>query len=83
MIRCLFAVKSEFEKFKLNRECQINVAPQYASVPLAILSEMTYATSYLSESEIVHVIKFLEMLIENLHNLLTARFQIGQQEMSL
>ncbi|MGB3610675.1 MAG: HipA family kinase [Cellvibrio sp.] len=83
MIRCLFAVKSEFEKFKLNRECQINVIPQYATVPLAILSEMTYATSYLSELEIVQVIKFLEMRIEHLHNLLTSRFQIGQHEMSL
>lgn len=54
-----------------------------APVPLAILSEMTYATLYLSESEIVSVIKFLEMRLDSLHSLLTSRFQIGQQEMAL
>lgn len=81
LIRCLYSLKSEFEKHKLKRDVQLNIAPLYSEIPFALLSEMTYATSYLEESVVIDIINFLNARISLLDKLMSSRLSINQMEM--
>ena len=83
IIKVLYAVKSEFEKFKLNREVQTTVISQYQNIPYSFLTEKTYAGSYLDENEILSVIEFLENRVNFLNGLFEKRLCLQQQVMTL
>ncbi|MGI2030246.1 HipA family kinase [Endozoicomonas acroporae] len=81
IVDVLFAVKTEFEKFKLNREVQSTITPQYPALPYSLISEKTYGTSYLSADEVIHVVNLLEQRSKHLNSLFKNRLRIQQQEL--
>ena len=83
LVECICAIKSEFERFKLNRAVQSEAIPQYVDLPLAILSEKTYASSYLDEGDVLAVIDFLKMRVNSLGRLFSKRLNLSQQEMAI
>ncbi|MCK4843199.1 MAG: hypothetical protein KAT04_15165 [Methylococcales bacterium] len=83
IIDIIYTVKSEFEKFKLSRDVQTSIIPPYNELPFSILSEKTYASSYLSDEEVLSVISFLENRVQYLDTLFRKRLRLQQQEMAL
>lgn len=83
IIDVLFSVKTEFEKFKLNREVQSTITPQYAELPYSLISEKTYGTSYLAADEVVRIVNLLEQRSKNLNNLFKQRLRIKQQGLAI
>ncbi|GAB3112563.1 hypothetical protein G8770_19235 [Aestuariicella hydrocarbonica] len=83
IIRVIYTLKSEFEKHKLNRDIDIGITPQYKDFPFALISEKTYASSYLPQEQIVKVIEFLEKRSKHIKMLMSRRLGVQQQEMAL
>lgn len=83
IVTTIYAVQSEFEKYKINRDVQNTIIPQYKALPCSLLSEKTYASSYLNEPEIISVIDFLENRLDNLNNLFEDRLCIRQKKIAL
>jgi len=83
LVDCIYAVKSEFEKYKLNRVIQTEVIPQYVDLPMAVISDKTHAGSYLEEADILSVINFLEMRVNSLGRLFSKRLKLAQQDMAI
>ncbi|MGK0376782.1 MAG: hypothetical protein ACJA1Z_000586 [Patiriisocius sp.] len=81
IVNVIYAVQSEFEKYRVNREVQSSILPQYKDLPLSILSDKTFASSYLTDKEILSVITFLEKRVDNLGTFFTQRLQLQQQEL--
>ena len=81
IVDVIYAVQSEFEKYRINREVQSSILPQYKDLPLSILSDKTFASSYLTDEEIIGVITFLDKRVENLSTFFTQRLQLQQQEL--
>lgn len=83
IVDVIYSVKSEFEKYKVNRQVQTSLIPQYQELPFSILSEKTYAGSYLRDDEVLRVIDFLENRASLLHDLFSKRLKLQQQEMAI
>ncbi|MFC4653541.1 HipA family kinase [Rheinheimera marina] len=83
IVDAIYSKKSEFEKYKLLRIVQSTITPPYATLPLSLVSEKTYAGSYLSEEEILQVIDFLENRTNVLEKLFSNRLRLKQQEMAI
>ncbi|HHQ4518639.1 TPA: HipA family kinase [Aeromonas veronii] len=83
IIDSFYKPKSEFEKYKINRDAQSNITPQYSNIPFTLISEKTYGTSYLSDEDVVAVIDFLEERSCMLNTLLEQRLCLQQQELAL
>ncbi len=83
IVDVIFSVKSEFDKYKLNREVKTALLPQYNEVPFSIISEKTYAGSYLTDNEVLTVINFLEHRANLLDGLFSKRLKLQQQEMAV
>jgi hypothetical protein len=81
IVDVIYAVQSEFEKYRINRDVQSSILPQYKDLPLSILSDKTFASLYLSDKEIIGVITFLDKRVENLSTFFTQRLQLQQQEL--
>lgn len=79
----LYTTKSEFEKYKVNREVQSTIIPLYSKIQLSLLSEKTYATSYLKSDEVLFVINFLEERTRKINTLFEARLQLKQQGLAI
>jgi hypothetical protein len=83
IVRVIFAAQSEFEKYKTNRNVQTEIIPHYKTLPCALLSEKTFASSYLNETEILSVIEFLSKRLDNIEMLFEDRLCFRQKKMSL
>lgn len=83
IVDAIYSVKSEFDKYKLNREVKTTLIPQYNEVPFSIISEKTYAGSYLTDNEVLSVINFLEHRATLLDSLFSKRLKLQQQEMAV
>ncbi|MEP3349511.1 MAG: HipA family kinase [Marinomonas sp.] len=83
IVEMFFTGKSEFEKYKTNREAQSTITPLYPEIPLSLLSEKTYATSYLKSDEVVSVINFLEERSKKLNALFEKRLDLKQQGLAI
>lgn len=83
IVDAIYSLKSEFEKYKINRQVQTSLLPQYQELPFSILSEKTYAGSYLSDEKVLRVINFLESRASLLHELFSKRLKQQQQEMAI
>lgn len=83
IVRVIYTIKSEFEKHKLNRDIELGITPQYKDFPLSLVSEKTYASSYLPQEQIIKVIQFLENRSEQIKILMSKRLGLQQQEMVL
>ncbi|MGK0255189.1 MAG: hypothetical protein ACI9OE_002712 [Mariniflexile sp.] len=81
IVDVIYAVQSEFDKYRINREVQSSILPQYENLPLSILSDKTFASLYLADEEILSVITFLEKRIENLGVFFKKRLKLKQQEL--
>lgn len=72
-----YAKKSEFERYKISKSCKENTTAQYSKVPLPLLSEKAYASSYITESaDILSIINFLTERIHNLSELVSHRLNL-------
>ncbi len=78
-----YSAKSEFEKFKTNKDAQSNIMPLYYGLPLSVLSEKTFGTSYLNIEEVLSVINFLEERSTKLKILFERRLRLKQQELAI
>ncbi|WP_334036540.1 HipA family kinase [Alteromonas macleodii] len=83
MLDQLASSLTEFEKYRSNRISQIDITPSYAGLPFSLISEKTLGGLYLSDDEVVGVIKFLEERLNSLKNLITLRWGFKQQELVL
>lgn len=83
IIRFICALKSEFEKHKISRDIDVGIARKYKEFPFSLISEKTYASSYLPQEQIIKVIEFLEKRSEHIKILMNRRLGIQQQEMAL
>ena len=83
IVETLYTLKSEFEKYKVNREAQSTITPLYSEIPLSLLSEKTYATSYLKADEVVLVVNFLEERSKKLNTLFEKRLDLKQQGLAI
>lgn len=83
IIRVIYSLKSEFEKHKINRDVDIGITPLYKNFPFSLISEKTYASSYLPEEQITKVIEFLENRSGHIKILMNRRLGIRQQEIAL
>lgn len=83
IVRVIYSMRSEFEKHRLNRDVDLGITPQYRNFPFHLISEKTYASSYLPQDQIIKVIKFLENRSAHIKLLLGRRLGIKQQEMAL
>jgi hypothetical protein len=83
IVKAIHSVKSEFDKYRLSRDVELDLIPQYKELSLSLLSAKTYASSYLPDDEITQVISFLENRTECLKSLLDKRLGIKQQELAL
>ncbi|MGB2680797.1 MAG: HipA family kinase [Candidatus Competibacter sp.] len=83
IISALYVAQSEFEKHKINRDVQSTIISQYRLCSCSLLSEKTYASSYLDESQIISVIDFLVKRLDNLKNLFEDRLCIRQKKIAL
>lgn len=78
-----YSAKSEFEKYKANREVQSTISPQYSEIPLSLLSEKTYGTSYLKSEEVLSVVNFLEERSKQIDTLFENRLGLKQQGLAI
>ncbi len=83
IVDTLYTIKSEFEKYKINREAQSTIMPLYSEIQLSLLSEKTYATSYLKSNEVLSVINFLEERTKKINSLFEARLKLKQQGLAI
>ncbi|WP_159818131.1 HipA family kinase [Colwellia sp. 20A7] len=83
IIDAIYSSQSEFEKYKVNRNVKTSIIPQYEKFPFSLISDKTYATSYLSDEEVLSVISFLENRIIVLEKLFAKRLNLKQQEMAI
>jgi len=74
---------SEFEKYKINRDIQTSITPQYSDIELALISDKTFAGLYLSDKDIVSVIDFLTQRLGCINDLIASRWNFRQQELSV
>lgn len=83
IVEQLYKIKSEFEKYKTNREAQSTISPMYSDIPISLVSEKTYATSYLTSDEVVSVISFLKERSKELNSLFEKRLDLNQKGLAL
>lgn len=83
ILKVFYSCKSEFEKYKINRDVELNITPIYKDFPFSLISEKTYASSYLSQEEIIDVIQFIENRTLHIKTLLSQRLGIKQQDLAL
>lgn len=83
IIDSFYSVKSEFEKYKINREVQSTITPQYFEIPLSLLSEKTYGSSYLKSEEVVSVVRFLQERSGKLNVLFEKRLRLKQKRLAI
>lgn len=70
---------SEFEKYRLSRDVDIKFTPIYKNIPYTLISEKTFASAYLSETEVIKIIDFLKNRANALARLFHMRLEIKQQ----
>lgn len=83
IVDSFYSVKSEFEKYKLNREVQSTITPQYSEIPLSLLSEKTLGTSYLKPEDVILVVNFLEERSKKINALFEQRLRLKQQRLAI
>ncbi len=79
----LFSMQSEFERFKLNKEVNAKIIPQYPNLPYPLIAEKTSATSYLPEQDILNIINFLQQRTNYLSLLFESRLGLGLNQYRL
>ena len=83
IVEQLYTIKSEFEIYKTNREAQSTISPMYHDLPMSLISEKTYATSYLTSDEVIAVINFLKGRSKSLSSLFERRLDLDQKGLAL
>lgn len=83
ILRVIYSIKSDFEKFRLCKSLDENILPQYTSLRLDCLLDKTLANHYMDNKTATDIIYFLQQRIECLNNLVKMRVQLKQQELAL
>jgi len=83
ILRAIYSIKSEFEKFSLCKKLNENILPLYSSLQLDNLLEKTLATHYIDSKTATDIIFFLHQRIDCLNNLVKLRVQLKQMELGL
>jgi len=83
IVESFYSIKSEFEKYQINKDFQREISPQYSDIELSLLPEKTFAELYLKSSEITSVVDFLKERTEKLNALFETRLKIKQQGLAI
>jgi len=83
ILETMSGLLSEFEKYKMNRDIQTSITPQYSDIELALISDKAYASLYLSDEDIISVINFLGQRLHTINDLIASRWNFKQQELSI
>lgn len=81
IIRVLFSIKSELEKFRDLRTTSREITPTYNLLPLNEIMGQTQSKKYLAESEITKVLDFLSQRLSVIDSLVRCRLGIAQVDM--
>lgn len=81
IIRVLFSIKSELEKFRDLRTASQDITPAYGLLELKEIMNQTLSTRYLAENEIEKVLDFLLKRLSVIDSLVRCRLGIAQGDM--
>lgn len=81
IIRALFSIKSDFEKFKDLRTTSQDITPAYRLLKLDDVMGLTRSSEYLSENETKNVVDFLNNRLSVIDSLIKCRLGISQGDM--
>ncbi|WP_409075345.1 HipA family kinase [Pantoea sp. C3] len=81
ILRALYSVKSEIEKFRNMRTASQDITPMYRSLNLERIMERTHSSSYIPEHVIMEILSFLSNRLPSIESLIRSRLRISQMDM--
>lgn len=80
IIRALFSIQSELEKFRTMKTTLQDITPTYNLLKLDEIMRQTHSEKYLEEDEITHVLDFLTNRLSVINSLIRCRLGIAQMD---